>query len=115
MHELSIALNIIEIVEENARMHDLSSVSEVEIDIGTMSGVVPEVLEFSLNIAIKNTILEKARINFQIIPALARCNQCLKDFIPEDIYTQCPHCESIYFDIVKGRELQVKSIKVDDF
>jgi len=115
MHELSIAQNIIEIVEENARIHKLSSVSEVDIELGTMSGVVPEVLEFSLKIAVKDTLLEKARICFQIIQAVARCNKCLKEFIPEDIYTQCPYCEGVYFDIIRGRELQVKSIKVDEF
>lgn len=112
MHELSIAGNILEIVEETARIHNFTEVEEVDIEIGVMSGVVKEVLEFSFEIVVKGTILEKSKININEIHAEAQCNNCGKVFNPEDIYTQCPGCGSTSYDIIKGRELRVKSIKV---
>lgn len=113
MHELSIAGNIVEIVEENARIHNFSKVDEVDIEIGVMSGVVKEVLAFSFEIVVKGTILEKSKININEIRAEAKCNACGSFFNPEDIYTQCPACGNTAYDIVKGKELRVKSIKVE--
>ena len=40
MHELSIAMNIVEIVEENAAAANCKAVSEIDLEIGSMSGVV---------------------------------------------------------------------------
>ena len=114
MHELSIAQNIIEIVKEHAAKVHASSVTELELDIGTVSGVIPETLEFAMEIAVKNTILEGAIIKMNIFQAKAKCLSCGKDFEMEDIYTMCPHCGSLQFDIIQGKELKVKSIKVED-
>ena len=114
MHELSIAQNIIEIVKDNAEKLHATKVSEVELDIGTISGVIPETLEFALDIAVKNTILEGAKIKMNIFQAKAKCLSCEKDFDVDDIYTMCPHCGSLQFDIIQGKELKVRSIKIED-
>ena len=111
MHELSIAQNIVEIVEEQAKKLDLISVSEVELDIGTVSGVIPETLEFVMDITIKGTLLENAKIIINIIEAKAKCRKCNHDFVIDDIYSLCPQCCSYEFDIIQGKELKVKSIK----
>ncbi|MFA6923426.1 MAG: hydrogenase maturation nickel metallochaperone HypA [Bacteroidales bacterium] len=113
MHELSIAQNIIEIVEENARKLKLKIISEVEIDVGTISGVVPENLEFAMDVSVKDTILENAKIKLNIIKAKAKCLKCSNEFEIEEIYSFCPKCNSFEFEIIQGKELKVKSIKVD--
>ena len=114
MHELSIAQNMIEIVKDHAEKLHATRVSEVELDIGTISGVIPETLEFALDIAVKGTIMEGAKIKMNIFNAKAKCLSCEKDFEVEDIYTLCPHCSSLQFDIIQGKELKVKSIKIED-
>ena len=50
MHELSIAMNILEIAEENAKKLNAKIVHEIEIDIGELSGIDFDALEFALNI-----------------------------------------------------------------
>jgi len=114
MHELSIAQNIIEIVKDHVEKLHASRVTEVELDIGTISGVIPETLEFALDIAVKNTIMEGAKIKMNIFHAKAKCLSCEKDFEMEDIYTMCPHCSSMQYDVIQGKELKVKSIKFED-
>lgn len=114
MHELSIAQNIIEIVIDHAKNIQAKSVCEVELDIGTISGVIPETLEFALEVSIKDTILEKAKIIINVIEAKAICRKCEKHFDLDDVYTLCPHCGSFEFDIIQGKELKVKSIKIED-
>ncbi len=62
MHELSIARSIVELVEEQADNRGASVVEELELEIGHLSGVEIQTLEFALDSAIKGSKLEKARI-----------------------------------------------------
>lgn len=114
MHELSVAQNIIETVTEYALKNNAKSVSEVVLIIGTISGVIPETLSFALDVCVKNTLLENAEIKIEIVKAKARCLNCLKKFEMEDIYMICPHCCSVKYEITEGKELKVKSFKIDD-
>jgi hydrogenase nickel incorporation protein HypA/HybF len=113
MHEYSIALNIIDIALKTAKDAGAAKINEVELEVGILSGVVIEALEFALESAIKNTLLENAKININRIKARAKCNNCNTEFEPEDFIAECPVCSSFDFKIINGRELRVKSINVD--
>ncbi len=112
MHELSIAQNIIEIVTDYAIKVKADRVTEVVLDIGAVSGIIPENLEFAWEISSKNTIVENAILKINFIEAKALCLECKKKFIMDDIYTMCEFCGSLRFDIIQGKELKVKSIKI---
>ena len=113
MHELSIAMNILEIVDEEVKKAEASVVRELELDIGQLSGVVIEALEFALTEAVKDSVLEKARIIIHEVPATVKCNECHHEFAVEDLYTPCPSCRSFDTKIIKGGELRVRSLLVD--
>ena len=113
MLEFSIALNIVDIASKTANDAHAEKINEVEIDIGILSGVVVVALEFALESAVKDTLLENAKITINEINAKVKCNECHTDFEPENNIAQCPACGSYNYDIVQGRELRVKSINVD--
>jgi len=113
MHELSIAMSIIEIAEENAKNANASVISEIELDIGTQSGVVMEALEFALESATKETMLENAEIKINTISAKSICPKCNNEFYIDDIYTPCGECGNPFCDIIQGKELKVKSLKIE--
>lgn len=106
-------MNIVEIAEENARNANASVISEIELDIGTQSGVVLEALEFAMDSAKKGTMLQNAEIKINIIQAMAKCSQCNAEFTVEELYSPCPGCGNPFCDIIEGRELKVKSLKVE--
>ena len=110
MHELSIAMNIVEIVEENAAAANCKAVSEIDLEIGSMSGVVIEALQFALEEAVKSSIMESARINIHEISARMKCIACAHEFEPEDIITPCPACGHPYSDDIQGREMKIRRI-----
>lgn len=110
MHELSIAVNIVDIVTEEARKVNSSSISEVEIEIGSMSGVIIEALNFAIEEAVKNTCLINAKIKFTEVIAEAKCCKCENDFKVDDFFAVCPKCGSFETDIKKGKELKIKKI-----
>lgn len=113
MHEFSIAINIIDIAIKTAENANAAKINEVEIEVGMLSGVVIEALEFALESAVKNTLLENARIVIDKVKASAECNNCQTEFEPDNFITQCPVCNSLDFKIIHGRELRVKSINID--
>ena len=113
MHELSIALSIIELVEGEARKANASSISKVEVEIGTMAGVETEALLFAWESAVMGTMAQMAPLEIHSIEAEANCLECGKDFLAEHFFVQCPHCSSFRYNITKGKELRVCSLMVD--
>jgi len=113
MHELSIAMSVIEIADEYAEKANANVVNKIEIEVGELSGVVLEALEFAMEVAVKNTILENANCQYIQIPGIARCEKCAHEFSTSDLHTPCPKCNSYEQEITSGRELRVKSLIVD--
>ena len=113
MHELSIAYNVIEIVEEEAKTLNAKHISEVELEIGLVSGVIPETLKFALEAIVKNTMLENAKIIINSIEGKARCSTCSHEFLIDELYAMCPECNSFHFDVIQGKEMKVKNFIVE--
>lgn len=112
MHELSIALSIIDLAEKEARSAGSTRITEVQIEIGQLAGVDREALEFSLEMARQKTMMSNAKIAIETIPGIAFCNQCQSSFRTIELIPSCPDCDSLTH-LVNGTELKLKSILVD--
>jgi hydrogenase nickel incorporation protein HypA/HybF len=112
MHEVSITQNLIEIIKENLPDEN-SKVLKVRLEIGELSGVIPESIEFSYAILIKNTRLENSVIEIERIPVLVHCNTCNNEFNVENLMFICPECNSGDVKILKGNELQIKDLIIE--
>jgi len=110
MHELTIAQSIIEIAEEIAFNEKADSVQSIEIEIGALSGVVLEALEFALEVSTKNTMLENAKVDYTNINGKAECLNCNYSFETNDLLTFCPKCKAASFKIIDGKQLRIKSL-----
>ena len=58
MHELSIAISIVESAEEAARTNQATMISKVEVEIGSMAGVETEALLFAWDAAVQGTMAQ---------------------------------------------------------
>ena len=112
MHELSIATNIVNLIQEQQKEHGFDKVEKIHLKIGEFSSVVPEALEFGFSIASRGTAAEGAEIIIDIVPLILRCNVCNKDFQSEPYMFVCPNCGSHDTAIVSGDELHIESIEV---
>lgn len=110
MHELSIAVEIVELAEEAARGQQAESVSKVVLEIGTLSGIEFDALSFAMTEAVKGSLLEKAEIAYMIIDAVAVCEECCNEFPTSEYFSLCPVCNSMHTSFIKGKELKIKSI-----
>ncbi len=112
MHELSIALSIVELAEQQAREHNAKEIEELELEIGNLAGVELHTLTFALESSVKGTMLENARIVRRDIRGEGRCGDCGTVFEMNRYIEPCPKCGSYFINIVKGKELRIKSIVV---
>lgn len=112
MHELSIAMQIVEILEEEAKKHDAKTVSAVHLAIGTLSGVEPDALKFAMEEAVRESVAEKAELHYHIIEAVAVCENCCNEFKTEDYFKVCPYCNSLNTSFLKGKELKISSLDI---
>lgn len=112
MHELSIAMNIIEIVEEEAFKAGSDSIDKVHLEIGSLSGVMLDALEFALQEAVNGTLLQHTTFEINSIHAVAYCEDCCQEFDTSDHFKACPFCNSLNTNFIKGKELKIKSIEI---
>lgn len=113
MHELSIAISIVDMAIDQAKLASANRVSEVELDIGVLSGIEYEALEFALEMAVKETILEETRFRINRVEPVAECPDCGHLYIPEGMFSHCPQCKKPGIKLIRGTELQIKSLLVE--
>jgi len=113
MHELSIALSIVELAERHARERRATTIEEIELEIGALAAVDMAALDFSLESAVKHTLAENAKITLHIIPGEGVCETCDARVAMETLCQPCPHCASWQIRLTCGKELRVKSIVVN--
>ncbi len=110
MHEFSLAQNIIEIVDEALKKNGAVKAVEVQLEVGTLSGVEIPALEMALESLKPGSVMEFTKVKLIITRAKAVCRNCREKYHPEDLYSPCPKCSSFGPEIIAGKELLVKSI-----
>lgn len=110
MHELSLTQGVVDICESSAGGR---RVTAVVLQIGELSSVVPEAVEFCFEACAKGTLLEGARLIIEQIPARGKCNDCFAEFPLRSYYNSCPSCGGNRITVISGEELRVKEMEVD--
>src|SRR5262249_285326 len=96
MHELSIALSMIEMADDEVVVRGGGRVTALHLKLGPLSGVVKEALEFSYEIACQGTTLEGSRLVIEDVPVMIRCSGCRQDVLIESIQSlRCSHCGTL--------------------
>ncbi|MGW0710881.1 hydrogenase maturation nickel metallochaperone HypA/HybF [Streptomyces sp. NPDC002643] len=116
MHEMSVALAVVDQVAEAAtRSGDITAVRTVRLRIGELAGVVPDSLAFCFELACAGTLLEGAELITEAVPGRARCTPCAHEWavgMPPRL--TCPECGGTRTDLLAGRELQILDVRWED-
>ena len=114
MHEMSIAMSVIEIACKEAQAGGAERIESIQMDVGKLAGVMIDSLEFCFEAARKDSMAAEADLIINELPGKGRCQDCGTTFEVESFVTICPECESYRVEIEQGRELRVASITVAD-
>lgn len=112
MHELSIAQSILAIVQKAAPPDGI--ITGVNIQVGELSSIEIESLKFAFTAIRDETVLQKADLNIDIIPGEAQCADCNNIFHLPAFGHPCPRCQGFSLKILRGREMKVTSLTVED-
>ncbi|MFQ6605573.1 MAG: hydrogenase maturation nickel metallochaperone HypA [Fidelibacterota bacterium] len=113
MHEMTIALNIVQLADDFARREQARIIEAIDLEIGELSGVVIDSLEFCFQAAVKNTMAEAADINIHPIAGQGRCTSCDSEFRMKHWPQACPTCQGWGVQVIAGREMKVRSITIN--
>jgi len=113
MHEMSIAVNIADISLEEARKAGAAKINSVVLELGSLSGIMADALQFCFSSAVKSTIAEQAVLEIIVHKAKAVCGSCKHEFDAEQIVPFCPQCDELVINVQGGRDMKIKSINVD--
>lgn len=113
MHELSLARDIIDTVQQNVPKEEICRIKYVVVKVGAFSGVVTDSLKFSFQAITSDTELSGAELEIIDIPFLLKCNTCGKTTTNEFGMMICSGCGSVDTEMISGNELQVVEVKVE--
>ncbi|TYO96643.1 hydrogenase-3 nickel incorporation protein HypA [Geothermobacter ehrlichii] len=113
MHELGITQSIVDIAERTTRKHGGGRVRSVTVEIGELSGVIPDAVEFCFEVCSKGTLLEGARLVIETVPGQGRCPQCQTEQAIDNYSFACENCGAFGLERVRGEELRIKELEVD--
>jgi hydrogenase nickel incorporation protein HypA/HybF len=115
MHEMSVALAVVDQVERAARSGGAVRVESVRLEVGELAGVVPDALAFCFELACAGTVLEGAELITRSVPGTARCGACADVWdvgMPPQLI--CPACGDTAADLISGRELRIAEVRWTD-
>ena len=113
MHELSIALSIVEMAEQEAARRGAAGVQAVHLRLGPLAGVVKEALESSYELAREGTCLARSRLVIEEVPIVVYCPNCkAQRTLPSMQLFCCPECNTPTADVVRGRELELTALEL---
>ncbi len=112
MHEMSLAQNILDIVDEYMR-DEKGKLLEVAVEVGELVAVVPDSLTFCYEALVDNTSYEGSKIVIKVLPLSATCKNCSKSFKIEDFNFICPQCKNTDVMVQSGQELRISHLEVE--
>lgn len=111
MHELGLVTHVVRTIEEIGKEEKLSEVASVTLEIGEVSGVIPDYLidcwKYFRN---RSEILKEAELEIETIPAVTLCEDCQKTYSTLEYKKICPYCGSESTYLTAGNEFNIKEI-----
>jgi hydrogenase nickel incorporation protein HypA/HybF len=114
MHELSIALSILDLAAEEAERQGGGRVVAVHLRLGPLCGVVKEALASAYELACEAGESQPSRLVIEEVPIVVHCPTCAGPRALASTHVLCcPDCGTPTPEILSGRELEVVALEVE--
>ncbi len=114
MHELAVTQGILDIAVSEADKAGKKRVTQINIKLGVFSGMVPQCIQEYYDILSEDTVAAGAKLVFDRVPAAIRCRSCGAESEIQHFRLRCPVCKDNKVDLIRGRELYIDSMEVED-
>ena len=113
MHEMSVAMSIVEIAVSRLQEAGGTKILKVKVTVGELSGVSADSVLFCYDACARGTPAEGSQLQVDRSVAKAICRECAVEFRPEPPLAVCPECGAFGGKIINGEELFVDEIEVE--
>jgi len=114
MHEYSIVDSLLQIVEEHAQKQGAKKVVKIELKIGVLSGVEPDLLLRAFELFREGTLAQTAQLIIHNQPVIIKCNRCGKESnLGDKPRYLCPNCNSSDIQVIDGEEMYLTSLELE--
>lgn len=117
MHELPIIKTVFKMVMEYAEKEKAKQINTVYLEIGELRDFVPDYLKKYWEYISIDTIAQDSKLLIREIKPVARCGKCKTEYEinTSDLYNnKCPKCGYDKGELIKGRELIIYSIEIEN-
>lgn len=112
MHELGTIYYVIDTVEKLMVENELTAVNSITLEVGEVSGIVPDYLtDFWLYARAKTEHFQQTELKIETLEAVTYCQACGKTYPTVKYAKICPHCGSDNTFLVTGNEYNIKEIE----
>ncbi|MBR1746818.1 MAG: hydrogenase maturation nickel metallochaperone HypA [Clostridia bacterium] len=114
MHELGIVMNVVKQVEEVAAENKVNKVTQLNLEVGEVSSIVPDLFRDCFEWAKKRTTyLKECELNLIVLEGISYCRSCKKTYKTTEYAKECPYCKGHDTYLVTGNEVSIRDIKVE--
>ena len=118
MHETGVCRRIVETVEQYALAGHAKRVARVNLELGEVHDIVPEILAGAFEWMCRGTVAQGCELAIERVPFTVRCQCCGEvyrlDYLDENTWG-CPACGQRDYRLNTGREFAIKSIEVEGY
>ncbi len=115
MHELSIAMSLVDRACEEVERLGGARIIAVHLRVGPLAGVVEDALTFSFDVVAADSAIAGARLVVEPVPLTAWCVPCAAErAIASPQHLRCPVCGAPTPEVRHGAELELFALEVDD-
>jgi hydrogenase nickel incorporation protein HypA/HybF len=115
MHELSIAMSILDVAEEEMQSHAGATLEAIHIRLGPLSGIVKESLLSAYELAREQTPFPQAKLVFEDVPIVVFCSTCNAERPVDSVQNFCcAECDTPASQVVRGRELELAALELEE-
>lgn len=112
MHELGTVFYVITEVEKVCEENNLSTVGSVTLQIGEVSGIIPEYIRECWDWAVKKSeYMKDAELKIENLEAITYCEDCGGQYETVKYAKICPYCKSEHTFLLTGNEYIIKEIE----
>lgn len=112
MHELGTIIYVIDTIEKLAVEQDLKKVGSITLEVGEVSGIIPDYLkDFWLYARKRSELLKETELKIDTLKAVTFCQDCRKTYPTVAYGKECPYCHSGNTFLVTGNEYTIKEIE----
>ena len=116
MHELSIAMSIVEMAQDEAEQRGGVQIRAVHLKLGALSGVVKEALLSAYEMACFDTSLQGSSLLVEEVPVVVFCPSCQRQRpLSSTQLFCCSECGSPTSEIVQGKEIEVVALEIEEW